>query len=74
MSEVGARKDKRQKTKRSGRSLSFGPEWDGMGDKSQLVVIVVLSTIGIITAYKRTCVRLSVAGPAGGDREEKFER
>lgn len=38
------------------------------------VVMVVPSTIGVITACKRACVRASVAGPAGGDREEKFER
>lgn len=39
-------------------------------DRSQSVVMVVPSTIGVIDA---ACVRLSVAGPAGGDREEKFE-
>lgn len=42
-----------------------------MGNKSQSVVMVVPSTIGVIDA---ACVRLSVAGPAGGDREEKSER
>lgn len=41
-----------------------------MGDRSQSVVMVVPSTIGVIDA---ACVRLSVAGPAGGRREEKFE-
>lgn len=36
--------------------------------------MVVPSTIGVITACVRACVRLSVAGPAGGGREEKVER
>lgn len=35
--------------------------------------MVVPSSIGVITACVRACVRLSVAGPAGGDRDEKFE-
>lgn len=62
-----------QGKKRSGRSLSFGPEWDGMGDRSQSVVMVVPFNHRCDNCV-RTYVRLSVAGPAGGDREEKFER
>lgn len=67
----GARNDK----KKVGPVIEFrtGIGWDGIGDKSQSVVMVVPSSIGVITACKRACVRLSVAGPAGGGRDEKSE-
>lgn len=60
----------KKKTKRSGRSLSFGPEWDGMGNKSRDGGAINHRCDNCV----RACVRASVAGPAGGDREEKFER
>lgn len=42
---------------------------DGIGDKSRDGGAI--QPIGVITACN---VRASVAGPAGGGREEKFER
>lgn len=44
-------------------------EWDGMGDKSRDGGAIKHRCDNCV----RACVRLSVAGPAGGDRDEKFE-
>lgn len=63
MSEVGGKRQKK-KEKQVGPVIEFrtGMGWDGTGDKSQSVVMVVPSSIGVIT----TCnVRLSVAGAIG---------
>lgn len=62
MSEVGARQEK---TKQVGPVIEFRT-----GDKSRDGGAIKHRCDNCV----QTCVRLSVAGPAGGGREEKFER
>jgi len=57
------RKSEQEKTKKVGPVVEFRT-----GDRSRDGGAI---NIGVIDT---ACVRLSVAGPAGGDRDEKFER
>lgn len=47
--------------------------WDGMGWVTRVIMVVVVPSTHRCDNCVRACVRLSVAGPAGGGREEKSE-